>query len=142
MANKTVSVTTNDINGYWTLLGTAPTNNGDNNAANDSTGNEVNDSTANGNNGSAGLDVYPNPSNGIFHIEFSLQQETSLDIVIYDASGRFVKSLAHSNTQAPGTYTVTWNGTDADGNRMKPNLYILHMVTGEGVRTQKLILIR
>ena len=153
VANKTVSVTTNDINGYWTLLGTAPTNNGDNNAANDSTGNEVNDSTANGNNGSASLDetgtssgfsgtVYPNPSNGIFHIEFSLQQETSLDIVIYDASGRFVKSLAHSNTQAPGTYTVTWNGTDADGNRMKPNLYILHMVTGEGVRTQKLILIR
>ena len=43
---------------------------------------------------------------------------------MFNVAGRLVKTLA-SGSQPAGTYTVTWDGSDASGVRMAPGVYFL-----------------
>jgi hypothetical protein len=84
-----------------------------------------------GSSGVALLDrAYPNPFSSRTAFAYRVAAGgASVDVGVYDVAGRLVKSLA-GGSQAAGTYTVTWDGTDASGVRMAPGVYFLKSRVG------------
>jgi flagellar hook assembly protein FlgD len=57
--------------------------------------------------------------------------DRSVDVGLYDMAGRLIRKLA-SGSQAPGQYTVTWDGQSDAGVRVAPGVYFLRaQVAGE-----------
>jgi hypothetical protein len=65
---------------------------------------------------------YPNPFNPTTQIQYGLPQQSYVRVVIYDLLGREVNRL-FDGTQAPGFYTVVWDGTNAKGSSVASSLY-------------------
>jgi hypothetical protein len=57
------------------------------------------------------LQNYPNPFNASTNIEFALQEQSYISIIIYDITGREAKILFEGVRQ-PGAHTVRWNAGD------------------------------
>ncbi len=66
---------------------------------------------------------YPNPFRDRTTISWRLPVPATVDISIYDMSGRQVSTLAGGPKQA-GLYSVEWNGRDTSGGQAKPGIYI------------------
>ena len=81
-------------------------------------------------------DAYPNPFNPTTSINYGLQNDGFVKIMIYDAAGRLVEELVNQN-QIRGNHEITWNAsTQASG------MYFAKMVAGDVVQTQKLVLLK
>ena len=81
---------------------------------------------------------YPNPFNPGTTIEFSIPESAKTRLVIYDVLGRKVATLVNKKLAA-GVYTVTWN---ADPSRAASGTYFCRLVSGDQVRTQKMLYIK
>jgi len=69
--------------------------------------------------------AYPNPFSGSTTFAYRVDgPSAAVEVGVYNVAGRLVKTLA-SGSQAQGTYTLTWNGTDDAGVRMSPGVYFL-----------------
>ncbi len=88
---------------------------------------------------------YPNPFNPSTTMKISVGRTAFTVVSVYAADGRRVKTLV-SETLAPGSYTVTWDGTDERGTGVGSDVYFVRMVSGTengGFRaTRKLLLLR
>jgi uncharacterized protein (TIGR02145 family) len=80
--------------------------------------------------------AYPNPFNPVTTLRFALPIETQVSIQIYNLQGRQVISLVDGNIGA-GYHSVVWN---ADSH--SSGVYFIKMVSGEYVKTQKLMLVK
>ena len=69
------------------------------------------------------LRVYPNPFHTSTQIRYSLQEEAKVQITIYSLLGQVVGVLEDKD-RGPGTYTLTWDGTDTYGNALAGGSYI------------------
>jgi predicted extracellular nuclease len=74
------------------------------------------------------LSVSPNPARDA-RIKFSLPNQASVDLGVFDLAGRLVKEIAKGSF-APGTYSRTWNGTDASGGRVRAGMYFYRLKAG------------
>lgn len=82
---------------------------------------------------------YPNPSQGLTHIAYSIATKTPVTLDIYNAVGQRVAQLVDQPQEA-GEYVVDWEGKDDHGNVAGAGLYIIVLRTkGKDLR-QKLIL--
>ncbi len=68
-------------------------------------------------------DAYPNPFNPETTIRFSLPWQVPVSVKIYNDQGQFVRDLVNDRI-GPGEFTVTWDGTDANGAEVASGLYI------------------
>ncbi|MBN2226604.1 MAG: M6 family metalloprotease domain-containing protein [candidate division Zixibacteria bacterium] len=84
---------------------------------------------------------YPNPFNPQTSIDFFLPSTATATIVVHDLLGRAVKTLIDEPCPA-GTLTVTWDGTDDDGNRMASGVYFYRLQTERELRIKKMILVK
>lgn len=76
--------------------------------------------------------VYPQPSTGIFNIQFSNELSDAITIEIYDLTGTHIRtSRLISNTQNSITIDLTGNPT---------GIYFAHITSGYSVKTVKLSL--
>jgi len=80
---------------------------------------------------------YPNPFNPSTMIEFSLDQMQNVSLAIYDLSGRQVALLIDNAPQAPGTYRVSF-----DGSQLASGLYIYQLRTAHQVLIRKMMLLK
>ena len=80
--------------------------------------------------------AYPNPFNPITNINFALPIETEISLEVYNLQGRIVEVLVSGNMES-GNHSVTWNADN-----QASGVYLVKMVTGEYVSTQKLMLIK
>ena len=80
----------------------------------------------------------PNPFSKLMTISFNTEYDTkSIELKIYDATGRAVKEFNHLIHNQ-----ISWNGTD-DLNRQLPSgVYFLKLQAGDYTTTEKLLLIR
>ena len=69
---------------------------------------------------------YPNPFNPSTMIRYNLPEASSVSLVIYDLKGNEVIRWAMDNEQA-GYKRKTWNGTDANGERVPAGIYLYRL---------------
>ncbi len=81
-------------------------------------------------------DSYPNPFNPTTSINYGLQKDGYVEIMVYDASGRLVEELVNQN-QTAGYHSITWNASS-----QASGMYFAKMVAGDVVQTQKLVLLK
>ena len=79
---------------------------------------------------------YPNPFNPTTSINYGLEKDGHVEIMIYDAAGRLVEELVHGH-QDGGSYSITWNASN-----QASGMYFAKMVAGDIVQTQKLVLLK
>ena len=86
-------------------------------------------------------DNYPNPFNPSTSIDFSIAEPSIVDLSIYDASGRLVRTLVSEN-KGVGAYTVNWDGTNNNGVTVSAGMYLYKINTESYVETKKMLLVK
>ena len=84
---------------------------------------------------------YPNPFNPTTNIEFALPQHETVKLEVYDILGRLVTTLANSD-MAAGTYRVTWNGKDSNGQSVASGLYLYRLQAGSFSAVKKMLMLK
>jgi hypothetical protein len=85
----------------------------------------------------------PNPARGPVEIAFGIPAErngAALDVAVFDAAGRRVRTLAHETARA-ARGTLRWDGRDAHGTRVAAGLYFVRLDAGAGPLTRKLVVL-
>ncbi len=82
----------------------------------------------------------PNPLTRSTRIRFDLAERSSVSLVIYDVSGRVVRTLAHDALGA-GSHSRVWDGLDTAGRHAAAGVYFYRLVAGEHRVTRKLIVL-
>lgn len=84
---------------------------------------------------------YPNPFNPSTEIIYHVKETGKVSIKIFDLLGREVKTLI-SEDQAPGIYSVTWNGDNNFNEKLSTGVYFYKMEAGSFVETKKMLMIK
>ncbi|MGB2697593.1 MAG: S8 family serine peptidase [Candidatus Zixiibacteriota bacterium] len=84
---------------------------------------------------------YPNPFNPMTEFSISLPQETHVNLVVYNVMGQKVKTLVNDHMSA-GTHSITWDGTNENGNVVSSGIYFYKVVAGDIMTTKKMILMK
>ena len=80
---------------------------------------------------------YPNPFNPTTSINYGLEIDGHVEIMIYDAAGRLVEELVNGHQEGGKEYSIKWNASN-----QASGMYFAKMVAGEVVQTQKLVLLK
>jgi len=84
---------------------------------------------------------YPNPFNPTTTIDYSLDQETRVEIEVFNIKGQHVKTLI-SETKAAGDHFVIWNGTDDSQQKVSSGIYFYRLKTKSMSQMKKMILMK
>ncbi|NLP12819.1 T9SS type A sorting domain-containing protein, partial [bacterium] len=84
---------------------------------------------------------YPNPFNPSTTIGFILPEQETVQMVIYDLTGRTVNVLVNA-TMPAGRHQVIWNGADASGSPMPSGIYLCRLSGKTQIRTIKLMMVK
>lgn len=84
---------------------------------------------------------YPNPFNPETNINFELPASQDVSLEVYNILGQNVKSLANGVYDA-GYHTVSWNGTNNNGENVPSGIYFYSLKTADFSKTNKMMLIR
>lgn len=83
------------------------------------------------------LETYPNPFYDKIEIDFSTNQRINkLKLLIYDATGRSIKSFNKL------TDKIVWDGTDDHGKKLPAGVYFCCLETNDSTVTKKIIKLR
>ena len=88
---------------------------------------------------------YPNPFNNATVIEFTVPDvktsETKVVIQIFNVLGQKVKTIVYGEHD-PGTYKVTWDGTNQYGARVASGVYFYRMLARNLAITKKMLYVK
>jgi ligand-binding sensor domain-containing protein len=84
---------------------------------------------------------YPNPFNPTTSITFHLEKAAETRVLIYNALGQVVHTLASGYYKA-GSYTLTWNGIDNQGNSVASGIYLYEIVSGNFHDVKKMVFMK
>jgi hypothetical protein len=79
--------------------------------------------------------AYPNPSRGTVAFDVTLSTDTSVELAIYDLSGRRIATVANGDYSA-GRHTLTWEGSNTSG------VFMARLVAEGQVLTTRLAIVR
>ena len=74
------------------------------------------------------VSAFPNPFNDRITIHISSENRDPVNITVLGEDGRMITSL-FSGKMAGDEENITWEGNDANGMKVQPGLYILHVST-------------
>lgn len=86
-------------------------------------------------------DAYPNPFVSVTTIPYFLKKPSNVKLEVYDLKGRLMFRHAVQNKES-GTYKVTWNGTDLEGNPASSGVYLYKLTAGQYTDARKMILLK
>ena len=81
---------------------------------------------------------YPNPFNPTTAISYQLSNISSVNLSIYNILGQLVKTLV-AEKQSAGSYTVSWDGTNASGKTVAGGAYIYRLQVGKTTLSRKMM---
>lgn len=84
---------------------------------------------------------YPNPFNPSTKFRYALPEGRNIKIIIYDIQGKQVAELVN-NYQAAGTYEVTWNGKNDNGEAVSSGVYLYKIEVGDYAISKKMIMLK
>lgn len=86
--------------------------------------------------------VAPNPFNPMTEIRYRVEAPTTVTVTVHDATGRRVRTLVDGQTEAPGTYTVTWQGRDDAGRGVASGVYLCVLRAGGQLDARSVVMVR
>ncbi|MCX6278160.1 MAG: T9SS type A sorting domain-containing protein [Bacteroidetes bacterium] len=84
---------------------------------------------------------FPNPFSDATQIEFYLNNSSLVNLEIFSQQGISVRKW-EAEVYTAGRHTVNWDGTDSDGNKASPGIYICRLTTNNFNGSCKMIVIR
>ena len=84
---------------------------------------------------------YPNPFNPSTEIRIDIGDSEWVILSIYDITGKMITTLVDEN-KATGTYNVTWNGKDQNGNVVSAGIYLYRLQIGNTSLVKKMTMIK
>jgi len=72
---------------------------------------------------------------------YNIKREGMVSLRIYDIAGKLVKELLNRNIE-PGNWTIRWDGTSEDGEKVRSGHYFVRLESGKFSRTEKVVVIR
>jgi hypothetical protein len=88
------------------------------------------------------LSNYPNPFNPSTTIEFSIQNNSPIDISIYNIKGQKINTLTR-NEFVKGDHSIIWNGDDEYGNPVSSGIYYYKLnINGKTEAVKKCLLLK
>lgn len=85
---------------------------------------------------------YPNPFNPSTSIQFTVKQSTHVNLRIYGADGRLVRTLADEERAAGVAHVVVWDGRNEVGHSVASGVYFYKLSTKEFSQTKKMVLLK
>ena len=80
---------------------------------------------------------YPNPSNPSSKIDFTLPTDANVTLVVFDITGRLIRTLFNNEYKTADYYTVVF-----DGSSLASGIYFYRLMTETDVVTKKMLLIK
>ena len=92
---------------------------------------------------SAGLQIslHPNPFNPAVEISWFLPRDGELEIMVYDISGRLVRSLVNETAMA-GPGSIMWRGDDEQGQSVPAGVYFCKVRSAGETMVRKMTLLK
>ncbi|MCF7911568.1 MAG: T9SS type A sorting domain-containing protein [Candidatus Cloacimonetes bacterium] len=85
---------------------------------------------------------FPNPFNPSTTISFSLQNDASIELLIYNLKGQKIKTL-NSGNYLKGTHSILWNGKNNSDNPVSSGIYLYKLeVNGKTEARNKCLLLK
>jgi len=84
---------------------------------------------------------FPNPFNPLTTITFFLPEEREVELTIFDASGRAIRSLLKGKVPS-GEKRVIWDGTNDRGEPLSSGAYLYRLKAGKTTISKKMVLLR
>lgn len=81
---------------------------------------------------------YPNPFSSETNIDFYIQNESQVKVMIFDVSGKKINTLM--DKIVTGSQSLTWDGSNESGAKVSSGLYFISVVTSDKKTIAKLIL--
>jgi hypothetical protein len=84
---------------------------------------------------------YPNPSNAGFNILYDLNNDSYIEITIFDIMGRTIKTL-FKGQRTEGQYSINWDGKDNSGINISTGIYFYHISSAFGSKIGRIVLVK
>jgi uncharacterized repeat protein (TIGR02543 family) len=84
--------------------------------------------------------IAPNPTRGAVKMDFTVPRETRVRLVVIDAQGREIASLADA-AYRPGRYSVSWDGRTARGDA-PPGVYFARLIASDRALVRRFVIAR
>jgi PKD repeat protein len=84
----------------------------------------------------------PNPFNPMTAIWFETPVRATVDLRIYDVSGRLVRTLIGGETRGPGRHESLWDGRADTGRQVPAGVYFYHLRAGDFSATKRMTLVK
>jgi hypothetical protein len=84
---------------------------------------------------------YPQPFTADTRLSLWVGQVTDIAIDVTDINGRSVKSIG-CGLYEPGTYNLSWDGTNDSGRRVSPGVYFISCSSSLGRRVRRVVIVR
>lgn len=85
--------------------------------------------------------IYPNPVTCDANIQYSVENNTIVNLSIFDLSGRLIRTLVNEY-QGPGHYSTEWDSKDASGNSAPSGVYFYCINTNNYTDVEKFVIVR
>ena len=80
--------------------------------------------------------TYPNPTSDQINVEYRLNEETDLDLSVYNIKGDLIK-IIDLGSMSEGSHTYQ---LDLSQNSLSPGIYVVQLRTNSSIQTNKIIL--
>ncbi len=85
---------------------------------------------------------YPNPFNPTTTIEFSIQNDSEVELSVYNTKGQLIKTLIR-NEYTKGSHSIVWIGDDKFGNLVSSGIYYYELnINGKTEAVKKCLLLK
>ena len=85
---------------------------------------------------------YPNPFNPSTSISFALEEESDVEVIIYNVKGEKVKTIFNAHIYADEVITVIWDGNDVTGKQVSSGVYFYKLITETKEYQKKMLLVK
>ncbi len=84
---------------------------------------------------------YPNPFNPSTTIEFSIESNKYVSLIIYNILGRQVRSLVDESMPA-GAHSIKWDATNQEGAHVASGVYLYRLTVDDNTQSKKMLLLK
>ena len=88
------------------------------------------------------LRAYPNPFNPRTTFRYELPMAATVELAVYDLTGRLVRTLVTAQRHTAGSFEAAWSGRDDHGRPVPSGVYLGRMVAGEQRASARVTLVK